>query len=224
MTPLSWSRISVYRQCPKQYQAKFLTKTYPDDSNNPAFVKGSEIHKQLELYIIRKKEGSGEPALCKEAQNVKPIIDHFFTYVEPDNIFAERQIAVNQDWQQVDWFGANIKYRCIIDMLVVLANKLVVLDFKSGKVRDYDDPLGQLHLTATILFELFPDIDEIECAYLFVEHKQTIKETFTRAQHNATKAKFSVEYLEINADTEYLPVKNKYCYFCGIKQGCQYGS
>lgn len=225
---LSWSRISAYRQCPKQFKSKYIDKDYPEDDDNPAFEKGTRIHKQLEDYILWKKANldEGEPRLGVEASTAKPIIDSYFNKLVPDNIHAEKQVAINQSWSKCDWFDKPdiVKFRGIMDMLVFESkSKLTIIDFKSGKVRDYDEEFGQLHLSATIMFELFPEVQTITCAYLFVEHKQTIRQTFERKNHKRNKAHFDKEYLEINEDSEFEPSKNKYCYFCAIKRDCQYG-
>jgi len=224
--PLSWSRVSVYRQCPSQFEAKYITKTYPDESDNPAFAKGNEVHKQLEDYINWRITGKKEPSLGKIAVNVKPIIDSYFNRVVPSAISAEKQIALNHKWEACGWFDSTniVKWRAIMDMLVILRkDRLVLIDFKTGKVRPYADDRGQLHLTAAILFELYPDIDQVTAAYLFAEHKQTDQTTFHRKDHASNKAAFDVEWQVINEDKEFEPKKNQFCYFCGIKKDCIYG-
>jgi len=226
LIPLSWSRVSVYRTCPTQFEAKYITKEYPDESDNPAFEKGNRIHTQLEDYINWKKGKGKEPSLCTEAKNVLPIIDSYFKSTVKDSISAEKQIALNHEWKICGWFDSTkiVKWRGILDMLVIQnKSKLVLIDFKTGKVRPYADDRGQLHLSAAILFELYPDIDMITSAYLFVEHKKTDQTTFYRKDHAKNKAAFDIEWATINEDEEFLPKKNKYCYFCGIKGDCLYG-
>ena len=224
--PLSWSRLGTYRTCPRQFESKYLSKTYPEDKDNPAFIKGSAIHKQLENYILWKKDPTlEEPQIGKEAKNAIPIIDNLFDTLDADNIYAERQLAVDLDWKQCDWFDSPdvIKYRAIIDMLAVGGDHVSIIDFKTGKVRPYDEDFGQLHLTATIIFHLMPSVSRITCAYLFVEHKQTIKVDFHRDDLDKLRAKFDVDYITVNQDTEFEPSKNRYCHWCAIKKECRFG-
>lgn len=224
--PLSWSRVSVYRQCPSQFEAKYITKEYPDESDNPAFAKGTEVHKQLEDYINWRKSGKKEPSLGKIAKNVQPIIDSYFKNVLPESISAEIQLAIDHKWEKCDWFANTntVKWRGILDMLVLMRkDRIVLIDFKTGKVRPYADERGQLHLSAAMLFELYPDVQQITSAYLFAEHKQTDQTVFQRKDHAKNKAAFDVEWQVINEDTEFTPKKNQYCYFCGIKSDCMYG-
>lgn len=225
--PLSWSRIAVYRQCPAQFEAKYITKTYPDESDNPSFIKGNEVHKQLENYINwRKGVLTKQPSLGSIAKNVKPIIDSYFNNNIQDCISAEKQLALGHDWTECGWFDPAdiVKWRGILDMLVVpRKDRLVLIDFKTGKVRPYEEERGQLHLSSAMLFELYPDVQQITCAYLFAEHKQTSQVVFQRKDHDKNKAAFDVEWHTINEDKEFEPKKNKFCYFCGIKTECIYG-
>lgn len=223
---LSWSRISNYRQCPKQFAAKYIDKTYPDESDNPAFAKGTKVHKQLEDYILFLKKEGDEPTTGKIATNVLPIINSYFDKFPAAQIFAEKQISLDHDWASTTWFGspADVKFRGIMDMLVFESEtELTIIDFKTGKVRPYDDDLGQLHMMASFMFELYPYIQVVKAVYLFAEHKKKSAQTFLREDHKKTKASFDIEYIEVNEDTEFEARKNQYCYFCGIKQDCEYG-
>ena len=108
-------------------------------------------------------------------------------------------------------------------MLAVGGDHVSIIDFKTGKVRPYDEDFGQLHLTATIIFHLMPSVSRITCAYLFVEHKQTIKVDFHRDDLDKLRAKFDVDYITVNQDTEFEPSKNRYCHWCAIKKECRFG-
>lgn len=226
LMPLSWSRISVYRQCPRQFEAKYITKQYPDESDNPAFTKGNMVHKQLEDYINSLKGKKVKSSMGLIAIAVKPIIDSFFRRFVPEDIHAEKQLALDHNYKECDWFASAdvVKWRAIIDMLVkIRCDRLYVNDFKTGKVREYAEERGQLHLTSMLLFELYPEIESITCSYLFTEHKESRVVTFQRAEHVANKAAFDLEWALINEDTDFDAKKNKYCHFCGVKDECEFG-
>jgi RecB family exonuclease len=224
---LSWSRLSQYRQCPTQFEAKYISKSYPDEGDNPAFAKGTRVHKQLEDYINFKKGIlTVEPKPGKIASSVLPIIDMYFNKFSKDSIFAEQQLALDHNWNDTEWFGKpdQVKFRGIVDMVIFESTtQCTVIDFKTGKYRKYEEDFGQLHMTASFLFELYQDIQDIKTVYLFAEHKKKIVVSFNRSEHSAIKAKFNVEYLQVNEDEEFLPTKNKYCFFCAIKEDCIYG-
>jgi len=225
--PLSWSRINVFRNCPKQFEAKYISKDYPDESDNPNFARGNKIHKQLEEYVLFKKgKLNSAPLLSAEGRNGSKIIESILTVVTPDKIEPERQIALDHDWEPVSWFSKpnDVRFRGIIDLLVFESpTSITIIDWKTGKVRDYDEDYGQLHLTASFLFELYPDVLTIDSKYCFVDHKQTVSKRFVREDHKSVKAKFDIEYIEVNEVEDFSPKKNSYCFFCMIKKDCKYG-
>ncbi|RKY42301.1 MAG: hypothetical protein DRP85_03180 [Candidatus Makaraimicrobium thalassicum] len=223
---LSWSRLSNYRQCPDQFAAKYIRKDYPDEGDNPAFVKGTKIHTQLEEYILFMKGEKKKPVMGAISRGVVPLINWYFSAYGADSIFAEQQLALDHKWKETSWFGKpkDVKFRGIIDMVIFETPEVMtVIDFKSGKFRAYDEEFGQLHMTAAYLFELYPEIQTVKSLYLFVEHKRKIEVIFERADHKKTKARFDLEYIEVNEDEEFAPKKNKFCFFCLIKEDCKYG-
>jgi len=214
---LSFSRISDYEQCPKKFESKYITKTYPDDSNNIAFAKGNEIHSQLEKYIIFLKNNEQEPSLNTICKNVKPLLDNLYKACN-GNIYPEKQIALDMNWEKCDWFDKPhiVKFRAIVDCLAFVNDEtLMIIDFKSGKVRPYEEgETTQLKLTAAMLFSLYPNINNISSSYLFVEHKKTIKKDFSRDQYESLRKPFDDIYDIINQDGEFNYKKNKYCNWC----------
>lgn len=215
---LSYSRLSDFEGCPLKFKAKYITKDYPDDSNNPAFAKGNAIHSQLEDYINYKKAEDAEPPkMGTIANNVVPIIDKLYTACS-GNIFAEKQIAVDQDWVKCDWFAppSVVKYRAIIDMLAFVSDsELLINDFKSGKVREYEEgPRTQLKLTAVMLFSLYPRVQKITTCYLFAEHKKTVKVTFYRHELEDLRKPFDEFHAMVQREEEFAFKKNRYCNWC----------
>jgi len=222
MIALSFSRLSDYEACPLKFKLKYITKEFPDDSNNPAFVKGNIIHKQLEDYINYLKDNGSKPSMNAHTTNAIPILEGMHK-ASNGNIFAEKQIATNQEWLKCDWFDKPhiVKYRAIIDCLVFLDKEtLLIVDFKSGKVRDYEDgPTTQLKLTAAMLFSLYPKINKITSSYLFVEHKKTIKVEFSRDQLESIKSDFDNAHTIVNQDGDFEFKKNQYCNWCAATSG-----
>lgn len=209
--PLSWSRISDFRQCPFKFHEKYIAKTYPDESNNPAFAKGNEVHKQLETYI---KQGTkrSEEKLGVIAKAGKPLADALF--MDGGEVHAEMQLAVKEDWSPIDWFAKDIMFRAIIDVLHIKDGVATIIDWKTGKEAKYTDNRGQLHLSAAFVFELFPDVQTITSALAFLEHKKSHKYSFARETHAKNRVAWMIEYELINAEDEYAPKKNQYCHWC----------
>jgi len=219
---LSYSRLSDYENCPRKFKSKYLTKTYPNDPNNPYFIRGSAIHKQLEDYANARISGRDPSPLSDDIARAGNIIEGVVKGYSI--IYTEQQIAVDKDFNSVEWFSKQAYYRAIFDLVAIEQSKALIIDWKSGKVRDYDDSdTGQLHLSSGILMSIKPQIEEVTTAYAFVEHNQTIARKFTRDQLSDLIAPFHKAHAEVNRDKEFLPIKNKYCYFCEIPpHECEY--
>jgi len=215
---LSYSRLSDYRQCPLKFKSKYIDKDYPDESDNPSFVKGTAINKQLENYV---KWLTGliqdKPSLGVHANNMVGLIDKLHASCN-GNIHSERQFALDHDWNPCDWFGPPkvVKYRLVVDFLgFESSKKLIVGDFKSGKVRPYEDyPESQLRLTACACFHLFPQVESISTVYWFVEHKKSIVVEFDRSNLEEMKDVFNKAYNDVQMEKEFNHKKNQYCNWC----------
>lgn len=220
---LSYSRLSDYETCPLKFESKYILKDYPDDSDNPAFVKGNAIHKQVEDYInwMNSREGDA-PTMGQHTKGFVNMLEQIHK-ASGGQMYAEKQIAVDQDWVKCDWFAkpSKVKYRAIIDFMAFMSpSELLLGDIKSGKFRAYEDsPTSQLRLTAAMCFNLFPKIEKITTAYFFVEHTKTVKVTFTRDQLGELMKPFDGIHKEVNTAEDFPFKKNRYCNWCDIPPG-----
>lgn len=217
---LSWSRLSSYLECPYKFKSQYVTKDYPDDSNNPHFVRGKRIHKQMEDYIGFKKGHIPMPSMSAEANRGKSMVDKLFENF--DVIVPERQLATDMDWKKNDWFGKPtvVKYRCIIDTMAMRNREILSIDWKTGKVREYDAAHGQLHLSSAMIMSVLPEIDTITNSYVFLDHKQSISIKIDRSDVQKEIDYFDKQYEIVNNDKEFKPTKHEYCGYCLIKDKC----
>ena len=220
---LSHSRLSVYQNCPRKFKLQYLDKAFPDDSNNPNFVRGNRVHGQLENYVmwLNADQSFEKPAMCTEAQNVIALINN--VYESYTSVLPEQQLCLDKNWDKTGWFAKNAYLRAILDVIAFKPGKGLILDYKTGRVRDYDQYGGQLHLNAAMLFAVEPEIMEIDVAYLFVDHKQTVKVHFDRSQFEEFKAHFIAQHVRVNSETEWKPRINQYCKWCAAtKEQCPF--
>jgi CRISPR/Cas system-associated exonuclease Cas4 (RecB family) len=214
---LSYSRLSTFELCPRKFRAQYIDKDYPDDSDNFFFKKGQRKHKQLEHYVLSKGNplSGGTMRFDDDVEAMFPMIDNICSAM-PD-FQAEQQLAVDHDFNPCDWFGKNVMYRAIVDFRAIAeaASSMTVIDWKSGKVREYDaKPTGQLHLTSAIMFSHHEAINHILAAYAFIEHRQMIKQPFYRNQHKGLMDTFFQAHEKVNAEKDWNPTQNEYCKYC----------
>ena len=216
MIALSYSRLSTYESCPFKFKKQYIDKDYPDDSDNPAFIRGNQLHKQCDGYIKCKTNVIKRLIpLCTEVKSATKIIDGIINRFP--KVFSEQKLALNSNFTSCDWFSKATIYRAIIDMLAINESEALIIDFKSGKVRKYDDkPTGQLHLTACFIFALFPKVQQISTAYLFLDHKKQITKSFERSEYEDLKKTFMDMLKKVNTEKEWPRTKNKYCCWCKL--------
>lgn len=227
---LSWSRLSDYQQCPLKFKLKYIEKDKmfkEDESQSPHLVRGSNVHKALENYVVQ-KQSNGEMEVkitsLPEVEITKPFVDRFldnYTVVIP-----ETQIAINKDWQRVEWFSRDAYYRAILDLIAIRPSDVAIIDYKTGKMRDYDggpSGKGQLHLSGAISLHLWPDVPEVTTTYAYVDHRQTITKKFSQDDKADLRKHFDDQYDVVNSDKEFRPKVNEFCKWCpATRATCPY--
>jgi CRISPR/Cas system-associated exonuclease Cas4 (RecB family) len=215
---LSFSRVDDYVRCPWKFFHKYISKTYPEEGESIALIKGKEVHSQLENWMKAALKDESLPDLSLVARNAVPILQNILANYH--SISPENQLAINSKWEATDWFANDIYYRAIVDLMAFKGdNEAIVIDHKTGKVRGYEKgDYTQLGLTAAMLFSIYPQLEVVKCYYLFVEHKKTSGATFYREDLETLKAPFDKVYREVN-EAEFFPPKvNEYCRYCKIKE------
>ena len=225
---LSWSRLSDYNQCALKFKMKYLDKMpmfKMDDQNSPHLVRGNNVHKALESYVVQKNAGNDVPVTSlQEVESTKPFIDRYLSSYAM--VMPETQIAVDKDWKQVEWFASDAYYRVIYDLIAINPTHVAVVDYKAGKMRDYDggpNGFGQLHLAGGIALHLWPNIERVDSVYAYVDHKQTVPKVFTRDDSTRLREHFDAESLKVNSDKEFKPTINEFCKWCPVtRKHCPY--
>lgn len=227
---LSWSRLSDYHQCPLKFRLKYLDKNQKfkeDESQSPHLVRGSNVHKALENYVVQAtSNGELEVTVSSlpEVEQAKPFADRYIKNYE--QVIPETQIAINKDWQRVEWFASDAYYRAIFDVIAIRPADVTIIDWKTGKMRDYDggpSGMGQLHLSAGIALHLWPEVPEVNTVYAYVDHRKTLPKKFLRDDAQKIREHFDHMYDVVNSDESFKPKVNEFCKWCpATRDMCPY--
>lgn len=227
---LSWSRLSDYQQCPRKFKLKYIDKNplfKEDGTKSIHLVRGSNVHKALENYVVAKTDPYNqyvpEVSSLAEVERTKPWIDNFLNNY--DQVLPETQIAVNRNWERVEWFSSEAYYRAILDLIALRPEDIFIGDYKTGQFRDYDPPdgKGQLHLAAAITLALWPTVPKVKVAYAYVDHKRVIDKDFTQEDRLPLISHFDAQSKIVNSDEEFRPKVNEWCKYCvATKALCPY--
>lgn len=219
MIALSYSRISDFRQCPLKFKLKYLDKEpeFKMEEKSVHLVRGENVHRELENYVVKKRAGEqGIPASSlPEVESAKKLIDGLMSIYD---VHPEHKVAINDKFEQVDWFAKSAWFRAIFDLVGFnrQGTDLLLGDYKTGKFTDYsgtDKVLGQLHLSAIVGDALW-NFSQVNTVYIYVDHKKTIKESFTSEHLHDLREVLVREHELINAETAFKATPNAFCGWC----------
>lgn len=125
--PQSPTSLQTFNTCPRQYEAKYITKEVVFEQNAHATF-GDLVHKSIENYLKHK-----EP-LPTILAPLKVTLDNMGAVL----LGAETKLGVDIDGRPVSFFDKQVYQRCIVDAVLTNVDKSVVvcIDWKTGKKRD----------------------------------------------------------------------------------------
>jgi CRISPR/Cas system-associated exonuclease Cas4 (RecB family) len=222
MISLSWSRLSSYNQCPRKFHLQFITKSFPEEEKSIHLIKGEQLHKQLEDYVIAKNGGAAMPlGFSPEVRETLPYVDKLFALYSA--VYPEAQVSAGRDWKPLEWFDKSTMYRAIWDVVALRDTTCFIGDYKSGKVYPYGSTYGQLHLSAVIALNRFPEVPEVNAAYIYIEHKKVHPIKVTRTELPQVQAHFEAEFEKVQKEVNWDPTPNEFCKWCpATKAQCKF--
>ena len=169
----SFSAINNFESCPKKYYHLSIAKDYKEEEGE-AIVYGKAVHKALEKLV---RDGTPLPERFKHMQEY---VQDFVNV--PATKLCEQQLAITKDYEPCDWKDWNNAWcRAVIDLAIVGDTHAVLIDYKTGKMKD--DGFTQLKLAAAIFMVHNPSIETVDVAYLWTENKgKRTKSSYTKSQ------------------------------------------
>ena len=165
---LSNSGIKTYQECPYKY--KLTRIEHRQEPAGPAADRGKNIHyafeQALEALPMLPPEHSGWYSYIEELSKLKAK--------------SEVEFAFTHDWQACGFKDDNAWIRGIFDVIYFVDDKAHVLDWKTGKERDYSD---QLKLYALAILTCYPHVNSVTTEICFIDlNKQAQGVTYLRSQ------------------------------------------
>jgi CRISPR/Cas system-associated exonuclease Cas4 (RecB family) len=235
LTAWSFSRYSMYKQCPLKVKLTAIDKL--KEPSGPAMERGNQIHDLAERYI--KGELKSMPPELRLFKDEINMLKKMYKK-DPDSMVVEDQWAFSDDWTEAEWFDM---IRCWVRIKLDCAHHidgetLVVTDWKTGKYREESNAeyLEQLELYALSAMLMHPHIEKVRprLAYLDLGTYYPAPGNdliYTRADVPKLQKLWAKRVKAMMSDTTFAPRPNNYCRFChfgqsGLKKGgpglCQY--
>lgn len=215
--PWSYSSLTAFETCPKRFYLTRIAKLVKEPPTE-ATIHGNEVHKALELAVL------GSTALPQKYQKYIPIVQRIRQATGKK--LVEHKFALTSSFKPTEFFAKDAWVRGVIDVGVAGTKTAVLLDYKTGKVKEDGD---QMKLFAGAAFATFPWIERAKTGYLWLAHNKVSQAEYTRNDVAAIWGTFipRVQRMEVSFQKDswlpspsglcrkWCPVGRKLCAFCG---------
>ena len=213
ITAWSFSRYSTYVKCALLAYYKFILKLKePKPLSTSPLGRGKIIHKEAELYSTgqTKRMPASLELFADEFKALRKV---------KKKLQVEQQLACDRDWEQSDWFDGSTWFRAVLDCMYVDGDTLVVIDYKTGKLKQ---EVEQLELYAIIGFIYGPEhITKVRCEFWFLDQGEIVPEqgaVFTRAEALKLRKLWVKKTKKMLADGTFAPNPGDACRWCFFKK------
>jgi hypothetical protein len=171
----SWSHSAIkdFESCPRKYHEVRVLKKYPFEETDQS-IYGTNLHKAIEDYIER--------GIClpHEFIFVRDVVDAVIH--RSGEKMAEVKMAFDSHLAAVDWFDPTVWVRGIADLIILdhENNHAWLVDWKTGSNR-YPDK-GQLELMSIMIMTMFPNIDFVSSALIYLVKNDMVKGRMARSE------------------------------------------
>jgi len=198
------SSIKSYEQCPYKY--KLTRLEHRQEPTGDAAQRGKDIHYEFEQAL------TNMPLLS-------PDFSYWYEYINELILLgaqSEVAFAITKDWQPCDFKDPNYWLRGIYDATYFMPPRAHVLDWKTGKERDYED---QLKLYAAVILATNPQVEEVDTEVCYIDLKKRVSyTTHKRSDLDALKQWITDRITKIENDDIFAPKPTNNCRWCHFRK------
>ena len=137
MRPESYSSIKTFRDCPRQYRAKYVDRDLPYEQS-PAAERGDRIHAGMEAMVCGAQDHiPDEPVVTANAKRFLDVLRIDRLVDRGWRIFTEDQVAITENFEKLDYHDKRAWLRGRLDLVLIPPDpermSTVVVDWKTGK-------------------------------------------------------------------------------------------
>lgn len=163
----SYSAVQSFETCPRRHNLTKVAKIIVEPASK-AMIDGRAVHKAME-------DGVNGKVIPNAYAYLKPII-HRIRGTEGQKQ-TERRWGLTKNLTPCEFFAKDVWVRGVFDIAIVRPNMVIVLDYKTGKVKSDSD---QLKLFAVAAFALYPFAEKVKTGYLWLDSGKITEETYLR--------------------------------------------
>lgn len=239
--PWSISKAGVIEKCSLQFDFKYVQKMAELVTFEQSRV-GVAVHAALEMVLggtDQKKAfliaGDNSELTTDELETLQTFwdqvtrfkrwVDSFKKKQGVGKVYIEQKWAVRPDFTGTEFFDRGGFMRGVVDFAMLTAkNDLIIIDHKSGKVKDIEQHATQLKTYAIMALAMMPDIRGVQSAINYVMHDKMdwakyIPASVIREEYQP----WLIEHLTQACEKLLVPpkaAKGWYCDWCPYKPIC----
>ena len=131
---------------------------------------------------------------------------------------------MDDKWQPVEWFGSAAWLRAVLDAAYTEADRRVVIDYKTGKIRL--ENMDQLDLYALVVFAHEPTIKIVDAQLWYLDAGELRQRAYTREAMPQIRKTWVARTKKMLADTAFKPTPGNACRWCAFSKAkagpCQF--
>lgn len=166
----SYSALTNFESCPHKHFKTRIERSV-DDPMGEAALWGDRCHKALEAYV------KNQVPLPEGMEEFQKYPDKILASAGNNKVEAEQKMCLTREMKPTTFFSKDAYVRCIIDGNFEKLDKAFVFDYKTGKKNP--DSM-QLQLSAAMIMEARPWINEVTNAFIWLKSDELTVEKFTR--------------------------------------------
>ena len=212
---VSFSGLTTYESCPYQLYLNKVSKI--PGISGPAADRGSIIHNALEEYVLGTAEMKWN--LLKSKVYYKYLVDAFKEDYDNGLCIPELKFAITKKMKHTTWDADDMWLRGAIDVVIFETperKRASIYDYKSGRNSSSVKHRSQLMLYAMMMFLMYPKLQNIQAAPVYVDHAANVFYTnFKREDFDTFWPRFNDRFNKITDATHFPPNSNQFsCRFC----------
>jgi len=212
ITSTSFSRLSVYEQCPFRAKLQFIDKI-PDPKPKTAADRGSAIHQMGEDFVRSKID-----QLPKELSKFSDEFYQLRTMFSNGVVILEEEWGFAPDWTISGWKEGWLRMK--LDAMVWLnPQEVVIIDYKTGRKFGNEIKHGDQCLNyAAAAVARFPEIELIHTELWYLDQNELTYGKYPRHKAVAAIARYDKRHKAMTDATRFPAKPNMHsCKWCPYK-------
>lgn len=213
----SYSAIKLYENCSLRYYRQRVLKDVVDEGGE-ASKYGERIHKYFEDRLKDKvplpEEVAKHEKVCQAVEKL----------ASSGKLYVEKELVLTDELKPTGWWDADAWLRSKLDVLVIVGDTAVVMDWKTGK-RKVD--FFQMQMFAAQVFKHYPDVQMVKTSLVWLKTKQMDTEVYSRATTNEIWHDILTKVQRIYKSLEHdnWPAKpSGLCRYCPARHDCDFAN